>query len=87
MRAKLITTVKKSLQSNKNVMEELSRDGWNIKHSEATLEIALPSRVFKVGECISFSSYWGDIESMSYNVRLGIWEYYLSFDYEAILEQ
>lgn len=67
-------------------MSELARDKWEIKRNMATLEIDIPY-AFKEGDCISFSTYWGDVESITYNARLGLFEYYLVFDYESILEQ
>lgn len=85
MKAKLIATINKSWREDEEAMSELSRDKWEIIRNTASLDIDIPC-AFKVGDCISFSMYWGDIESIAYNARLGMFEYYFVFDKDSILE-
>lgn len=84
MKAKLIATVSKSWRESEEAMSELLKDKWEIVSNHGSLDINIPCAL-KEGDCISFSTYWGDIESITYNARYEMFEYYIVFDKDSIL--
>lgn len=86
MRARFYQTISKVALSNKYFIEQLTSDGWDIRWVRGVLEVDMP-HVLKEGDCISFTSYWGDIETRCYNVRLGMWQYEVCIDYKSFIEE
>ena len=85
MKARINQSVSQGLRNNKYFMDELEKDGWEIKRNRGILDIDIPCRL-KEGECLSFTTYWGDIESGCYNARLGMLEYEFVLDRDSLEE-